>query len=255
MSLRDIPRGHERYWAGDDAWRERLERDAAQLERCLPLELLDLHATVVRRAHACGASALILSGSTARDRRTAISDLDYHLIGSKIATTDLSHQLDLHTLSQKELRSKILAGDDFVHWSVRYGCVIFDDGTIHRALSLIAERKLWPDVGRKRAHAAKSLELAHRFVATGDEDGALLQVRTALSLAARARLLGAGVFPLCRAELPDQLVAIGFLGAAHALAATLKTSLPLPELAQAVREGDDLLSDPERDSSRSRSAT
>ena len=134
-----------------------------------------------------------------------------------------------------------MRGDDFVQWSLRFGCVVFDDGTVRRALRLIAERQPWPDVGRKRAHAAKSLELARRFVRTGDQDGALVQVRTALSLAARARLLGAGIFPLSRAELPAQLQAIGCPEAAHDLAETIYTAPSLTELARAVRQGEQLI--------------
>ena len=156
-------------------------------------------------------------------------------------TNDLSLELDIHFLSQSQLESDLLAGDDFVQWSLRFGCIVFDEGTVRRALRLMAERQPWPNVERKRSHAAKSLELAHRFVATGDEDGALVQVRTALSLAARARLLSAGVFPLSRAELPAQLLELGLASGAHALTRTIYDSPYLSELADAVRRGERLL--------------
>ena len=39
-----------------------------------------LHAEVVDRARLGGALGLVLTGSTARGRRTDISDLDYHLV-------------------------------------------------------------------------------------------------------------------------------------------------------------------------------
>jgi hypothetical protein len=119
--------------------------------------------------------------------------------------------------------------------------VVFDDGAVRRALRLIAERKTWPDAERKRAHAVKSLDLARRFVRTQDQDGALVQVRTALSLAARARLLGAGVFPLARAELPAQLEAIGCSKTAHDLAETIYGSPSLAQLEVAVQHAEDLL--------------
>ncbi len=231
-------------WASsteDDAWRRKVEADADQIERCLPPELEQLHGLVAERARLVNAKALILSGSTARRRRTAISDLDYHLVGPRIETKDLSRELDVHALSEEKLESELLAGDDFVQWSLRFGCVVFDDGTVRNGLRLIAERRLWPDIDRKRAHAAKSLHLAARFVDTGDEDGAVVQVRTALSLASRARLLGAGVFPLSRAELPAQLQAIGHVQAAQALAATIYGSPSLAELAAGVRYGEELV--------------
>ena len=228
-------------WTNDGAWHRSLEAAALRVESCLPAKFHDLHGTLVRRARSAGARALILSGSTARGRRTDVSDLDYHLIGPGVETRDLSRELDLHVLSEQKLRSEILAGDDFVQWSVRFGCIVFDDGTVRRALRLITERQPWPSVERKREHAVKSLDLARRFVGTGDEDGAVEQVRTALSLAARARLLGVGVFPLSRAELPGQLEGIGCMKAAHCLAATIYDSPPLSKLAEAVSHGEDLL--------------
>lgn len=79
-----------------DAWRERLRSDASALERSVAGHLGDLHAAIVHRAHAAGASSLVLTGSTARGQRTDISDLDYHLFGKAIDVRDLSHELDLH---------------------------------------------------------------------------------------------------------------------------------------------------------------
>lgn len=241
MSVRDAILEDARSWADDHAWRRRLEADGRQIECCLPGALSELHGVVVRRTLAVGANALILSGSTARRTRTDISDLDYHLVGPRIETKDLSRQLDVHVLSKEKLRSEILAGDDFVQWSVRFGRVVFDDGVVRRTLGLIEDRRLWPSVDRKREHARKSLKLAERFVATGDEDGALAQVRTALSLAARASLLSSGIFPMSRAELPAQLQGIGSGGVAKALSATIHGSPSLSELEEAVAEGREML--------------
>lgn len=243
MSVRDAVLDHVEAWADDDAWSRRVETDVRQIRRYLPDELCDLHGTVIQRALAVGASTLILSGSTARGTRTDISDLDYHLVGPRFATKDLSREVDLHVLSEAKLSSEILAGDDFVQWSLRFGCVVFDDGVVRRALRLISERQPWPDVDRKREHAARSLELAHRFVATGDDDGALVQVRTALSLASRARLLSDGIFPMSRAELPAQLRKIGFGRMAQSLGETIYGAPSLSELAEAVAEGQAMLAD------------
>ena len=240
MSVRDVV-DPLAAWTDDDAWLRKVNSDADLVARFLSADLRELHCLVVDRARASDAKALILSGSTVRACRTEISDLDYHLVGQRIETKDLSRELDLHVLSEEKLESEVLSGDDFVQWFLRFGCVILDDGTVRRALRLIAERQPWPDVERKRAHAAKSLELARRFVSTGDQDGALVQVRTALSLAARARLLSAGIFPLARAELPAQLETIGCPETARDLEATIYQSPPLAELAVAVRHGEELV--------------
>ena len=245
MSVQEVAVDFRRA-SSEEGWSRRLSEDRGAIERCLPPELRGLHEVLVARARArdAGARGLILSGSTARSRRTEISDLDYHLVGPKIITTDLSAELDLHVLSEAKLETAILSGDDFVQWSLRFGLVVFDDGVLRRAVNLIAERQPWPDVDRKLRHAARSLDLARRFVTTGDEDGALVQVRTAVSLAARARLLSVGTFPLSRAELPAQLAAIGFNDAGDALASTIYDAVPLEALAEAVRHGEELLAVP-----------
>lgn len=243
-AVRDATAGFERLGFDDDRWRARLKADATAIESSLPGELSDLHREVVRRARSTGVSALVLSGSTTRCRRTDISDLDYHVIGPSIEVDGLSRELDMHVLSEQDLRRAIVTGDDFAQWSLRFGWVVFDNGVLQEAVRLIVEQRPWPDVERKRAHASKSMKLAVRFVESGDEDAALLQVRTALSLAARARLLAEGIFPLSRAELPRQLEEIGSPAAARALDATIYGSPSLIELAQAVKCGEVLLESP-----------
>ena len=243
MTVREIAVGSGPPHRDESEWSRRLEADAERIIRNLAPRLTEVHRELVRRARLAGANALVLSGSTARHQRTPISDLDYHIVGPRVESRDVSRELDVHTVSEHELESELLAGDDFIQWSLRYGCIVSDDGTLRRALRLIAERQLWPNAERKRDHATQSLELAERFVATGDEDGALGQVRTALSLAARARLLSAGEFPLSRAELPAQLHEMGSDPAARALAATIHAAPSLPELADAVDRGRELLGD------------
>jgi hypothetical protein len=229
------------------AWDQRIKADSESASRAIPERLRSLHAAVIGRASEGAAHSLILSGSTARGSRTDISDLDYHLVGDKIHTKDLTAELDLHVLSPESLMASILERDDFIQWSIRFGLVLFDDGTVREASRLIAEQRCWPDAGRKAEHAKRSLDLARRVVATGDSDGALIQVRTALSLAARAHLLSIGEFPMSRAELPDQLVAAGRDEAGAALEACIYGEPSLEALAAAVSDGYTLTELPTRD--------
>lgn len=235
MTVLDTRTDLVRSWCGDAGWADRLRADRDAVGVLLPTGLQALHETIVSRARLVRANALILTGSTARGRRTEISDLDYHLIGPRIETRDLVHELDLHVLSSERLEEEeILAGDDVVQWSLRFGRVVFDDGVLRRALHVIADRRPWPDLERKRQHATKSLALAGRVVETGDQDGALLQARTALSLGARAFLLSRGTFPLARAELPAQLADAGRAEASEALRASIEEDPTLDALASAV---------------------
>ena len=230
---------------GADAWRARLQDDHAAVDRLVPVSLRHLHETVLGRAVRAGASALILSGSTARGCRTEISDLDYHLVGEKVDTRDLSAEVDLHTLSHADLDAGILAGDDFVHWSLRFGRNVFDDGTLLAAVRLMTRERPWPDIERKRDHAVKSLALAARVVDSGDQDAALIQVRTALSLSARAYLLSVGEFPMSRAELPRQLVAAARPRAARALECCIYGDPALESLCEALADGQILMEERE----------
>jgi hypothetical protein len=224
-----------------DGWARRILADRDAAARLIPDALGPLQDAVLNRAREAGAHSLILSGSTARGFRTEISDLDYHLVGDKIFTRDLSMELDLHVLSPEGLRAEVLEGDDFVQWSIRFGLLLFDDGAVLEAARTIVEERPWPDVERKVEHAGKSLDLALRVVETEDADGALIQVRTALSLVARAYLLSVGEFPLSRAELPKQLLAAGQSESAAALEACIHGEPPLEALARTVSAGGALL--------------
>jgi hypothetical protein len=237
MSVRAKPRD-------DVAWQTRLIDDQQRARDFLPAQLRVLHDAVTARAQESHAQALLLTGSTARGTRTAVSDLDYHLIGEPIVTDDLSGELDLHVISAALLNTRLREGDDFTQWSLRFGCVIFDRGIVKESVRLIDEQSLWPDPARKKTQARKSLDIARAIVASGDHDAAVEQVRTALTLAARWRLLADRRFPLSRAELPNQLEGLGYMTLATGLARTIHDVPVLDELARYVETTHDLLDAP-----------
>jgi hypothetical protein len=236
MSTRTEPR--------NDTWRTRLVDDEQRIRDLVPDRLRKLHDAVTTRARESHAQALLLIGSTARETRTAVSDLDYHLIGEPIVTDDLSGELDLHVVSATLLHTRLREGDDFTQWSLRFGCVVFDEGIVRETVRLIDEQRLWPDPARKKEQARKSLSVARAIVASGDHDAAVEQVRTALTLTARWRLLAGRRFPLSRAELPIQLEELGYRPLAAALAATIHGAPGLDELALGVEKAHDLLDAP-----------
>jgi hypothetical protein len=225
----------------DASWQTRIVNDEQRTRDFLPARLRVLHDAVTARAQGSHAQALLLTGSTARGTRTAVSDLDYHLIGEPIATDDLSGELDLHVVSATLLNTRLREGDDFTQWSLRFGCVVFDEGIVRETVRLIDEQSLWPDPSRKKQQASKSLDIARAIVASGDHDAAVEQVRTALTLAARWRLLADRRFPLSRAELPIQLEGLGYITLATALATTIHGAPGLDELALDVDSAYELL--------------
>jgi hypothetical protein len=186
---------------------------------------------VCARAREADAEALLLTGSTARGSRTSISDLDYHIIGVAIPHDDLPADLDIHVASSAVVSARLEEGDDFTQWSLRFGRVIFDSGIVKDTLRLIEQCGLWPDVSRKADQSIKSLKIAVAMVQSGDQEAAVEQARTALTLAARWQLLAAHRFPLSRAELPGQLNEVGLSDLAAGLTATIAGYPKLEELA------------------------
>jgi hypothetical protein len=194
----------------DDAtWSQRLWSDRQRAARNQTKDLIAVTATVEARSRELGAEALILSGSTARGRRTRVSDLDFHVIGAGPAVADLPEDIDLYTDTPASFEQKLATGDDFAHWSVWYGCVLFDSGVVRAGAATIARENLWPDPDRKLEQARAALRLAEKMVRSGDHDAALEQVRGSLSLVARWWLLRQEVFPLARDELSEQLSVLG----------------------------------------------
>lgn len=193
-----------------DTWAERLRFDRERAARNQSPEMEAITEAVWSRAQEARAEALVLSGSTARGRRTRLSDLDFHVIGAaSLPVSDLCADIDLYADEVDRFWTKLQLGDDFAHWSVWYGCVLFDSGVMREAAAFVAEHDAWPDPERKLRQARGALDFAERLVDSGDYGAALEQTRGALSLAARWVLLSSDVFPLARDELAGQLEQLG----------------------------------------------
>lgn len=193
-----------------DVWAARLHFDRERAARNQSPEIEAKTEAVRSRAQEAGAEALVLSGSTARGRRTRLSDLDFHVIGAaSLPVSDLRGDVDLYADDVDRFWAKLRLGDDFAHWSVWYGCALFDSGVLREAAAFVADHDAWPDPERKLDQARGALDFAERLVDSGDFGAALEQARTALSVAARWVLLSGDVFPLARDELAGQLEQLG----------------------------------------------
>lgn len=157
-------------------WTGRLRSDRARAARNQTAELAAITAAIEARSRDGGARAVILSGSTARGRRTRVSDLDYHVIGPRPTIAHVAEDVDLYCDDTETLMAKLRSGDDFVHWSVWYGCILFDDGVVQSAARYLARHDCWPDANRKLRQAQSALTFTHRIVESGDHEAALEQV-------------------------------------------------------------------------------
>ena len=179
-----------------------------------PDEIKPITSELLARSRAKRARSFVLTGSTALEARTHVSDLDFYIVGPKPALPESEEELDVYSISEDEFRWRILAGDDYAHWTVRFGLVLHDLGPIDWAARKISQDRLWPDPFAKAAQAKRAVQLAVEILRTGDHDAAVEQARIAFSLTARWKLLLGGVFPLARSQLPAQLGQIdcGWLG-------------------------------------------
>jgi hypothetical protein len=215
-------------------WARRMQEDRARAEHNQTLEQRAITAAVMARALDLGAEGLALTGSTARRRRTAISDLDYHIIGLRPDLSDLPGDIDVVATSAERLHKQLIEGDDFAQWTLRYGCILYDTGVMREGLRLIVDEQLWPSSARKLRVLADHRREAERLIAMGDRDAAQAQVRATLTTAARGLLLETGVFPLARSELPGQLKRAGYEPFAEALAGVIHEAPGLADLIAAI---------------------
>jgi hypothetical protein len=238
-------------WKTDLAWQDRLEQDLTRAESYQTTAQRHITETLLARARDLNAEAFALTGSMARHHRTAISDLDYHVIGPRPRSDDLADEIDIVAVDAIGFCRKLRAGDDYAQWTLRYGCILFDRTGIFRSgLRLLDEARLWPDTSRKHARLPAHKLHADRLISLGDRDAAQEQVRAALTSAARATLLDAHIFPLSRDELPQQLRDIGRTTLADALQSSIHAVLSLAQLARRLSAIDEVISDGNRCASR-----
>lgn len=200
-----------------EIWSSRLLLDRERAVANQSAALLEITCAIEARSRELGAASLVLTGSTARDRRTKVSDLDYHVIGGKPDIEGLPSDIDLYSDEPNAFLAKLFRGDDFAHWTIRYGCILFDSDVLRHAATVAIEQDLWPDSERKLRQARRAIDFSQKVASTGDYAALLEMSRGAFSLTARWWLLSHDVFPLARDELAEQLKEIDQPGLAAAL--------------------------------------
>lgn len=173
--------------------------------------------TILQRALAVGAEAVVLTGSTVRARRTAINDLDFMVLGERPGFSGNRQDVDVYAAGAEAFWRRLVAGDDYIQWTLRFGCVLHDDGILREASRYIEEKGLEPSAERKLVQAHRGLSLARLVLESCDLEAAREQSRAALTTVARWLLIANGVFPLSRDELAGQVLALGYFDLAAAL--------------------------------------
>ena len=201
----------------DARWGTRVREDrrrAAGLQTPSQRQAIE---TILQRALALGAEAVVFTGSTVRARRTAMSDLDFMIVGERPDCSGVQEEVDVYAAGATAFWERLLAGDDYIQWTLRFGWILHDDGILQAASLRIRESGLTPSAERKLAQAHRGLSLARLVLDSGDVEAAREQCRAALTTVARWLLIANRVFPLSRAELSDQVLALGYSDLATAL--------------------------------------
>jgi len=188
-----------------------------------------------------GAEAVVLTGSTVRARRTASSDLDFMVVGERPGLGGVDEDIDVYAAGAEAFWRRLVAGDDYIQWTLRFGCILHDDGILRAASCHIDEHGLKPSAERKLVQAVRGLSLARLVLESGDLEAAREQCRAALTTVARWLLIANGVFPLARDELPDQVLTLGYFDLAAALDRLIHVQPCRDELRSGLAVGEKLV--------------
>jgi hypothetical protein len=224
----------------DARWSARLRRDrrrAAELQTRAQRRATE---TILQRALFLGAEAVALTGSTVRAERTEISDLDLMIVGKRPNLGGIREDIDVYAAGAKAFWERMLAGDDYIQWTLRFGCILHDDGVLQSASRYIEEHGLAPSAQRKLTQARRGLALARLVLESDDLEAAREQCRAALTTIARWLLIAKGEFPLSRNELSDQLV-LGHRDLAAALHRLIHDEPSREELHADLQLGEQLI--------------
>lgn len=154
--------------------------------------------------------AVVLIGSAARDVWTEASDIDLLLLANP--RPDIAKRFPtyhIQTVTPAEFLRKLDAGEDFEAWCLRHGRTLHDSG-IWAELKQSTSAATWPRWQLKVVHGTRRLFLARTLLQTGDRSAAIEETLYALGHVARGILLRAGVFPLSRPELAEQVRKLGY---------------------------------------------
>jgi hypothetical protein len=201
----------------DVPWGTRVREDGLRASALQTSVQREITATILQRALAAGAEAVVLTGSTVRARRTASSDLDFMVVGERPGLGGVDEDIDVYAAGAEAFWKRLIAGDDYIQWTLRFGCVLHDGGILQAASRYIEEQGLEPSAERKLVQARRGLSLARLVLESGDLEAAREQSRAALTTVARWLLIANGVFPLARDELADQVLELGYFDLAAAL--------------------------------------
>lgn len=193
---------------------------------------LDFILKELNSRNALNHATIVLVGSAARGTETKFSDIDLLIITqAKVVPWVPPANIQLHFELRDRFVERLKKGDDFPSWALHFGEVLHDSGGWWQTILADAKLKsIWPNWHAKILHAERRLKMAESVLETEDMDAAQEEYLFAATNLARAVLLRAFVFPLSRAELPQQLRSIGDKALASILESLISEELGIKKL-------------------------
>ena len=171
-------------------------------------------------------TTVLLIGSVAREMQTPRSDVDVLVIApTHLVRLSDSSETQVFLTTRARFLERLMEGDDFPHWVVRFGKVLSDKPQWWQEVLHNPAIHRWPDWKRKRDQAGKRLSFASRLYESEDYDHAQEEYLLSVGHLARALLLKRRTFPLSRPELPGQLRELGYTDLSNALDSLVSDSL------------------------------
>ncbi len=152
---------------------------------------------------------VVLIGSHARRTQVSpTSDIDVLVLDTASPMLPPAN-IQVITIAPEEFRRRVLNGDDFALWALRFGVPLSGNRVWQELRQEVMADAPWPSSASNQARALRRVRAAEALLEMGDLPAAQEETLFALSHVARAELLASGVFPLSRPELPLQLAESG----------------------------------------------
>ncbi|HEX6746698.1 MAG TPA: hypothetical protein VF092_05330 [Longimicrobium sp.] len=162
-------------------------------------------------------AVVVIYGSAVR-AVTESNDVDLLLVADTEPAYAPPLDVDLHWVDAAQVDSAVAAGDEVLGWGLRFGIPLVDrEGIWARLIERWGDLLPFPSAAAADERARRATTAAEGLRADGDCEAADEVLLAALTQRARARLIRAGIYPLSRPELPDQLVELGDVDLARQL--------------------------------------
>jgi hypothetical protein len=118
-------------------------------------------------------------------------------------------EVDIRMYPFESAEERLAEGHEIIGWAMKFGTALYDPESAWESLRIkFADRVPLPSASDAAERARQSLSRAREMLDVGDDSAADDLILAAATQLARERLIGSGVFPASRPELPGQLRAI-----------------------------------------------